>query len=223
MSFAQAEDAMKKKVARRERFPGGMALVVPWPRLVGVIQPPYPKGARGRRARGIGRRRRIYFLQPWHGLADAAREEAICASQARRTFAGLDLSVEAVPDATTRLNFRHLPEAPDPTRRLFAEVGALPEERKLLMKEGTMVDATVSAAPSSTKNARKERAADLPQTGKGHPWSFGMKAPLGAGAQSGLVPRSSGPAASVADGARRQAFLHGQEKESFCRCGLLWR
>ena len=104
----------------------------------------------------------IYFLQQWYGLADEALEDTVYDSQAMRTFAGIDLSVGAVPDATTLLNFRHLLEAHDLTRRLFEEVGALLEERKLLMKEGTIVDATIIAAPSSTKNARKERDPGLP-------------------------------------------------------------
>jgi IS5 family transposase len=157
MSFAQSEYAMKKKVTRRERFLGGMEQVVPWERLVEVIEPHYPKGERGRPPIGLERMLRIYFLQQWSGLADEALEDAIYDSQAMRTFAGIDLSVEAVPDATTLLNFRHLLEAHDLTRRLFEEVGALLEERKLLMKEGTIVDATIIAAPSSTKNACKER------------------------------------------------------------------
>ena len=130
MSFAQSEYAMKKKITRRERFPGEMEEVVPWARLVEVIRPHSPQGERGRRPIGLERMRRISFLQQWYGLADAAREEAIYDRQALRRFAGIDLSVEAVPDATTRLHFRHLLEAHDLTRRLFEEVGALLEERQ---------------------------------------------------------------------------------------------
>ena len=152
MSFAQSEYAMKKKVTRGERFLGEMEKVVPWKRLVGVIEPHHPKGERGRPPVGLERMLRIYFLQQWYGLADEALEDAIYDRQAMRTFAGIDLSVEAVPDATTLLNFRHLWEAHDLTRLLFAGVGALLEERKLLMREGTMVDATIIATPSSTKN-----------------------------------------------------------------------
>jgi IS5 family transposase len=134
MSFAQSEYAMKKKVTRRERFLGEMEQVVPWERLVAVIKPHYPTGERGRPPVGIERMLRIYFLQQWYGLADEALEDAIYDSQAMRTFAGIDLGAEPVPDATTLLNFRHLLEARDLTRRLFEEVGALLEERKLLMK-----------------------------------------------------------------------------------------
>ena len=221
MSFAQTEYAMKKKVTRRERFLGEMEEVVPWERLVEVVRPHYPKGERGRRPIGIERMLRIYFLQQWYGLADEALEDAIYDSQAMRTFAGIDLSVEAVPDATTLLNFRHLLEAPELTRRLFEEVGALLEERRLLMKEGTMVDATIIAAPSSTKNARRERDPEMHQTKKGHQWYFGMKAHLGVDAKSGLVHRVGGTAANVADIAHTHALLHGQEKEVYADAGYL--
>ena len=221
MSFAQSEYAMKKKVTRRERFLGEMEEVVPWERLVEVIRPHYPKGERGRRPIGIERMLRIYFLQQWYGLADEALEDTIYDSQAMRTFAGIDLSVEAVPDATTLLHFRHLLEAHDLTRRLFAEVGALLEERKLLMKEGTIVDATIIAAPSSTKNARRERAPEMPQTKKGNQWYFGMKAHIGVDAKSGLVHRVSGTAANVADIAQTHVLLHGQEMEVSADAGYL--
>ena len=218
-SFAQAEYAMKKKVTRRERFLGDMEQVVPWQRLVEVIKPHYPTGERGRPPIGIERMLRIYFLQQWSGLADGALEDAIYDSQGRRTFAGIDLGVEAVPDATTLLNFRHLLEAHDLTRLLFAEVGALLEEGKLLMKEGAIVDATIIAAPCSTQNARKERDPEMHQTRKGNQWYFGMKAHLGVDAKSGLVHRVSGTAANVADVAQSHELLHGQEKEVYADAG----
>jgi transposase, IS5 family len=221
MSFAQSEYAMKKKITRRERFLGEMEQVVPWERLVGVIQPHYPTGERGRPPVGIARMLRIYFLQQWYGLADEALEDAIYDSQAMRTFAGIDLGAESVPDATTLLNFRHLLEAHDLTRRLFAEVGALLEERKLLMKEGTIVDATIIAAPSSTKNARKERDPEMHQTKKGNQWYFGMKAHIGVDAQSGLVHSVTGTAANVADIAQTHALLHGGEKKVYADAGYL--
>jgi IS5 family transposase len=219
MSFAQAEYAMKKKVTRRERFLAGMEQVVPWTRLVEVIEPHYPKGERGRPPVGVERMLRIYFLQQWYGLADEALEDAIYDSQAMRTFAGIDLSVEPVPDATTLLKFRHLLEAHDLTRRLFEEVGALLEARKLLMKEGTIVDATIIAAPCSTKNVCKERDPEMHQTKKGNQWHFGMKAHIGVDAQSGLVHSVSGTAANVADVAQSHELLHGQEKEAYGDAG----
>lgn len=221
MSFAQSEYAKKKKVTRRDRFLGEMEKVVPWERLVEVIRPHYPKGERGRPPIGIERMLRIYFLQQWYGLADEALEDAIYDSQAMRTFAGIDLGVEAVPDATTLLNFRHLLEAHDLSRELFEEVAALLEERKLLMKEGTIVDATIIAAPPSTKNASKERDPEMHQTKKGNQWYFGMKAHIGVDAKSGLVHRVSGTAANVADIAQTHALLHGQEKEVYADAGYL--
>lgn len=221
MSFAQAEYAGKKKVTRRERFLSEMERWVPWARLVTVIEPYSPKGERGRPPIGIERMLRIYFLQQWYALADEALEDAIDDSQAMRTFAGIDLSVEAVPDATTLLNFRHLLEAHQLTPAIFAEVGALLSERKLLMREGTIVDATIIAAPSSTKNARKERDPEMHQTRKGNQWYFGMKAHIGVDAQSGLVHRVSGTAAHVADIAQTHALLHGEEQAAYADAGYL--
>jgi len=221
MSFAQSEYAGKKKVTRRERFLGEMERVVPWTRLVAVIEPHYPKGERGRPPIGIERMLRIYFLQQWYALADEALEDALYDSQAMRTFAGIDLSVEAVPDATTLLKFRHLLEAHDLTRAIFAEVSGLLSERKLLMKEGTIVDATIIAAPSSTKNARKERDPEMHQTKKGNQWHFGMKAHIGADAQSGLVHTVTGTAANVADIAQTHELLHGEEKTGYADAGYL--
>jgi len=221
LSFAQSEYAGKKKVTRRERFLGEMEKVVPWARLCAVIAPHYPKGERGRPPIGLERMLRIYFLQQWYALADEALEDALYDSQALRTFAGVDLSVDPVPDATTLLLFRHLLEAHDLTKALFHEVSALLAERKLLMKEGTIVDATIIAAPSSTKNARKERDPEMHQTRKGNPWHFGMKAHIGADAQSGLVHSVTGTAANVADIAKTHELLHGKEKEVYADAGYL--
>jgi IS5 family transposase len=221
MSFAQSEYAGKKKVTRREKFLGEMEIVVPWARLVAVIEPHYPLGKRGRPPVGIERMLRIYFLQQWYALADEALEDAIYDSQAMRTFAGIDLSVEPVPDATTLLKFRHLLERHELTKRLFEEIGVLLSERKLLMREGTIVDATIIAAPSSTKNASKERDPEMHQTKKGNEWHFGMKAHIGVDAQSGLVHTVTGTAANVADIAQTHALLHGREKEVFADAGYI--
>ena len=221
MSFAQSEYAGKKKVTRREKFLGEMERAVPWARLCGVIEPHYPQGKRGRPPIGIERMLRIYFLQQWYALADEALEDALYDSQALRTFIGIDLSVEAVPDATTLLKFRHLLEAHDLTPQIFGAVSALLSEHKLLMKEGTIVDATIIAAPSSTKNAREERDPQMHQTKKGNQWYFGMKAHIGVDAQSGLVHRVTGTAANVADIAQTHALLHGEEKEAYADAGYL--
>jgi len=212
MSFAQSEYAGKKKTTRREKFLGDMEVVVPWARLVALIEPHYPKGRRGRPPIGIERMLRIYFLQQWYGLADEALEDTIYDSQAMRSFVGIDLGVENVPDATTLLKFRHLLERHELTKRIFAEVGVLLAERKLLMREGTLVDATIIAAPSSTKNKQGERDPAMRQTKKGNQWHFGMKAHIGADAQSGLVHSVTGTAANEADISQTQHLLHGEEK-----------
>jgi IS5 family transposase len=211
MSFAQAEYAGKKKVTKRERFLGEMERVVPWARLCAVIEPHYPQGRRGRPPIGIERMLRIYFLQQWYALADEALEDALYDRQAMRTCAGIDLSVEAVPDATTLLKFRHLLEAHDLTRRIFGEVSALLSERQLLMREGTIVDATIIAAPSSTKNARKERDPEMHQTKKGNQWHFGMKAHVGVDSKSKLIHSVVATPANVHDSKALGQLLHGGE------------
>ena len=212
MSFAQSEYARKKKTTRRERFLGEMERVVPWGRLVALIEPHYPKGKRGRPPVGIERMLRLYFLQQWYGLADEALEDTLYDSQAMRSFAGIDLGLESVPDATTLLKFRHLLETQELTKRIFEEVGALLTERKLLMREGTLVDATIIAAPSSTKNREGKRDPDIHQTKKGNQWYFGMKAHIGADAASGLVHSVEGTAANESDISQTHKLLHGQEK-----------
>src|SRR6188472_1441638 len=140
-SFSQAEYAGKKKQTRRDKFLSEMERVVPWSRLVERLRPFYPKGERGRPPIGLERMLRLYFLQQWYALADEALEDALYDSQALRSFAGIDLGSEAVPDATTLLNFRHLLERHDLARRIFEEVGVLLGEKQLLMREGTLIDA----------------------------------------------------------------------------------
>lgn len=152
MSFAQAEFAQKKKRTRREQFLEKMEKVIPWQRLVGRIAPHYPKGERGRPPIGIERMLRIYILQQWYGLTDELLENTIYDNQAMKVFVGIDLSVEAVPDATTLLKFRRLLETHNLTRGILEEVNGYLAERRLLLKEGTIV-----AAPSSTKNGNNLR------------------------------------------------------------------
>ena len=221
MSFAQAEYAGKKKMTKREKFLLEMEQVVPWARLVAVIEPYYPSGKRGRPPIGIERMLRIYFLQQWYALADEALEDTIYDSQAMRTFAGIDLSSESVPDATTLLQFRHLLERHELTRRLFDEVRALLAQKKLMLREGTIVDATMIAAPSSTKNERKERDPEMRQAKKGNQWHFGMKAHLGVDAHSGLAHTVSVTAANVSDIAQTHALLHGEESVVFADAGYV--
>ena len=221
LSFAQTEYSRKKKVTRREKFLGQMERVVPWGRLVALIEPHYPKGERGRPPTGIEKMLRVYFLAQWYGLADEALEDTIYDSQAMRNFAGIDLSSQRVPDATTLLGFRHLLEARGLTGGILAEVNAHLEEKHLLLREGTLVDATILAAPSSTKNRQRGRDPEMHQTKKGHQWYFGMKAHIGADAQSGLVHTVVGTAANVSDISQTHALLHGKEKTVHADAGYI--
>jgi hypothetical protein len=173
-SFLQAEYARKKKPTRRDKFLAEMEAVVPWARLVQRLEPFYPKGERGRPPIGLERMLRVYFVQQWYGLADEAVEDAFYDSQALRGFAGIELNRDPVPDATTVLHFRHWLEEHDLTKGLFDEVGAMLAERGLLMRQGTIVDATIIAAPASTKNKEKARDPEMHQTKKGNQWHFGM-------------------------------------------------
>ena len=163
-SFASAEYAMKKKFTRREKFLADMERVVPWSRLIAVIEPLYPTSGRvGRQPIGVSRMLRMYCLQQWYGLADEALEDALYDSQALRDFVGIDLSRESVPDATTLLKFRRLLLANDLTKALFDEINAHLAEQGLLMRAGTIVDATIIAAPSSTKNESNTRDPEMHQ------------------------------------------------------------
>ena len=218
-SFSQAEYGAKKKQTRRDKFLAEMEQVVPWARLVERLRPLYPKGERGRPPIGLERMLRIHFLQQWYGLADEAMEDALYDSQALRGFAGIDLTAAAVPDATTIMNFRHWLESHELSQALFAEVSAMLEERGLLMRQGTIVDATIIAAPPSTKNKQKARDPEMHQTKKGKQWHFGMKAHIGVDVASGLVHTVVGTAANEADINQMAAVLHGRESDIFADAG----
>lgn len=221
LSFAANEWHGKKKQTKREKFLARMDALVPWARLQALIEPHYPKGTRGRPPQGVERMLRVYFLQQWYALADEALEDAIYDSQAMRLFVGIDLSREGVPDATTLLKFRHLLERHDLTRGILAEVNTVLGEQKCLMKEGTIVDATIIAAPASTKNRERQRDTEMHQTKKGNQWYFGMKAHIAVDAQSGLVNRVIGTAANVSDISQAHGLLHGREKDVFADAGYL--
>src|SRR3954471_19182990 len=224
-SFSQAEYAGKKKQTRRDKFLAEMEQVVPWARLVERLRPLYPKGERGRPPIGLERMLRIHFLQQWYGLADGAMEDALYDSQALRGFAGIDLTVAAVPDATTILNFRHWLERHELSQAVFAEVSAMLEERGLLMRQSTIpgsspgTDATIITAPPSTKNKQKARDPEMHQTKKGNQWHFGMKAHIGVDVASGLVHTVKGTAANEADITQTAALLHGEEEDLFGDAG----
>lgn len=220
LSFASLEFAQKKRVTRREKFLAEMDQVVPWARLQALIEPKYPTAGRvGRQPIGVARMLRMYFLQQWFGLADEALEDAIYDSQAMREFVGIDLAREAVPDATTLLKFRRLLERHGLTAQLFDGINAHLAERGLLLREGTMVDATIIAAPPSTKNKAHARDPEMHQTKKGNAWHFGMKAHIGADADSGLVHSVQATAANESDVAHTHEVLHGQETQVFLDAG----
>jgi len=222
MSFADAEFAAKKKVTRRERFLAEMERVVPWAALLGALAPYYYPGAEGRPGHppiGLERMLRMYFLQQWFGLSDEGLEDAIYDSQALRGFLGIDLGRETVPDATTLLGFRHLLERHALTERIFETVNAGLRAHGLMVAKGTVVDATIIAAPPSTKNRAKTRDPDMHQTRKGQQWHFGMKAHIGADVDSGLVHSLRATAANVADVAETANLLHGEEAVVFADAG----
>jgi IS5 family transposase len=218
-SFSQAEFANKKKITRRETFLARMEALIPWAKLLAVIEPFYPKGERGRPPVGLERMLRVYFLQQWYGLADEALEDALYDSQALRGFARIDLAAEGVPDATTLLKFRRLLETHDLCKGLFAAINADLAARGLLLREGTLVDATLIAAPSSTKNQEQKRDPEMHQTRKGNQWYFGMRAHIGADRDSKLVHTVLVTAANVADITKTAELLHGQEKQVHADAG----
>jgi IS5 family transposase len=218
-SFSQAEFDAKKKTTRREKFLARMEEVIPWARLLAVIEPHYPKGQRGRPPIGLERMLRVYFLQQWYALADEALEDALYDSQALRGFARIDLADEGVPDATTLLKFRRLLETHDLCKGLFTAINNDLTARGLLLREGTLVDATLIAAPPSTKNQKKERDPEMHQTRKGNQWYFGMKAHIGADRDSTLVHAVVVTAANVADVTKTSELLHGEEQQVHADAG----
>ncbi|MEO6563236.1 MAG: IS5 family transposase, partial [Nitrosospira sp.] len=212
MSFSEAEYRTKKKLTRRDIFLSGMEQVVPWSRLIAIVEPHYPKsGKRGRPPIGIERMLRMYFIQQWYGLADVAVEDAIYDRQALRRFCGIDLAVASVPDSTTLMDFRHLLEKNALAQAMLQEVNALLKERGLLMSQGTLIDSTLIAAPSSTKNKPRTRDPEMHQAKKGNQWHFGMKAHIGVDAQSGLVHTIVSTAPHVSDVSQTANLMHGEE------------
>jgi len=219
-SFSELEYAAKKKRTRRDRFLGEIEAVTPWATLVAAVEPHYPKGeGRGRPPIGVERMLRMYIAQQCFGLSDEGIEDAIYDSQAIRRFVGIDLNRQAAPDATTLLRFRRLLEEHDLTEAIFAAINAHLAEQGLMLKEGTIVDATIIAAPSSTKNQDGERDPDMHQTQKGNQWFFGMKAHIGVDAESGLTHTVVTTAANVNDVTQAHVLLHGRETDVFADAG----
>ncbi len=213
-TFASMAWAHKGKVTRRERFLAEMDAVIPWTRLLAPIEPHYPKAGQGRQPLGLEKMLRIYFLQQWFNLSDPQAEDAIYDSESMRRFARVELGDDVVPDESTILRFRHLLEQHGLTKELFDAIADLLEERRLLLRAGTIVDATIIAAPSSTKHASATRDPEMKQTRKGHNWHFGMKLHIGAD-KRGIVHTVTATNAAAADITQLPALLHGQEREVF--------
>jgi IS5 family transposase len=204
----------KGKKTKREQFLAEMDQVVPWTRLCALIEPHYPKGspAGGRPPLPLERMFRIYCLQQWYNLSDPGAEEALYDSITMRQFAGVSTDADVIPDETSILNFRRLLEKHQLTERLLAEINTHLCERGLLVGKGTIVDATIINAPSSTKNAKKKRDPQMHQTRKGKQWYFGMKVHTGTDTDSGLVHTVVATSANVSDVNVLGELLHGQEE-----------
>ncbi len=210
-TFAGLAWSQKGKVTRREQFLTEMDRVIPWKQLLAVIAPYYPKAGQGRQPLGLEKMLRIYFLQQWFNLSDPQAEDAIYDSESMRRFAGVELSEDVVPDETTILRFRHLLEEHHLTAAIFAAVRDLLTAKRLLLQSGTIVDATIIAAPSSTKNAAHARDPEMRQTKKGNTWYFGMKLHVGTDPR-GLVHSLTTTDAAQADVTQLPALVHGAER-----------
>jgi len=201
-SFTEVEYGNRRRVSRREQFLETMDATIPWAVWVGLIEPHYyrdAKGKRGRKAKPVELMLRMYLLQVWFSLSDEGVEDAVYDSYAMRRFLGLDFAVEQVPDATTLLHFRHLMETHRLGEKLRVAQNEIFDEQGWIMRGGSIVDATIIAAPSSTKNAAGERDPQMHQTKKGNQWHFGMKAHIGVDAGTGYVHAVTATAAHVHD------------------------
>ena len=204
-----------RRATKRDVFLATMETIVPWGELCAVIEPHYPKAGNGRPPVGLERMLRMYFVQHWFNLADEACEEALLDSTALRRFVGIDLGRERVPDGTTLLKFRRLLEQHKLGEQLFATVGRVLQERGLKVGTGTIVDATIIGAPSSTKNAEKARDPQMRQTKKGQQWYFGMKMHIGVDSRTGLAHSAMLTAANVHDKHALAELLHGAEQRVY--------
>lgn len=204
-----------RKPTRRDVFLSTMEEIVPWQALCEVIEPHYPKAGNGRPPIGLERMLRMYFVQHWFNLADEACEDALLDSTALRRFVGIDLGRERVPDGTTLLRFRRLLEQHKLGEALFAKVGQVLQERGMKVGTGTIVDATIIGAPSSTKNAEKRRDPEMHQTRKGQQWYYGMKVHIGVDSRYGLTHSAVVTAANVHDKHPLPELLHGKERRVY--------
>lgn len=198
---------------RKAEFLAKMEMLMPWSELCALIEPHYPKAGNGRPPIGLERMLRMYWVANWFNLADEACEDAMYDIAVFREFCGFDLGRERIPDATTLLKFRHLLEENDFGKEMFARVGALLQAHGVKVSGGTIVDATLIAAPPSTKNEDKARDPEMHQVKKGNQWYFGMKVHIGADSKTGLIHRASVTAANVPDSDEVPNLLHGHETQ----------
>ena len=220
-TFTDIEYSFRKKKTKREKFLEIMDEIIPWDEWVGVIETYYPKGKRGRPPMGIEKILRMYLLQIWFNLSDPATENAIYDSYAMRKFTGIDFMTETVPDETTLCKFRHLLEETDLNKLFFDAIIQVMLQTVHMMKGGTIVDATIPQAPSSTKNAEKARNPEMHQTKKGNEWKFGMKGHIGVGAGSGLVHTMTVTAANGHDITQTANLLREDDKVVYGDSGYL--
>jgi IS5 family transposase len=221
-TFASLTFDAKKKRTRREVFLAEMDQVMPWSMLEVIIEPHYPKfGRRGRPPMPLGTMLRIHFMQQWYTLSDPGMEDALYEIESMRRFAKLDLGDDALPDETTILKFRRLLERHDLAGKLLEAVNGHLGNQGLLLRQGTIVDATIIHAPSSTKNKEGKRDPDMHQTKKGNPYFFGMKAHIGVDVESGLVHTVTTTPANEADVTQTERLLHGKEKSVWGDAGYI--
>jgi transposase, IS5 family len=212
MSFASLAYENKKRKTRREKFLEEMDRVIPWAELIEVIKKYYPKAGNGRQPMPLERMLRIYFMQQWYGLSDPAMEDALYDIESMRRFADIDIACDVVPDETTILNFRHNLEKHDLTKRIFERVKQYLAGKGLFLQEGTIVDATIINAPSSTKNRERARDPEMRSTRKGSNYYFGMKAHVGTDIGKGLVHDIVVTNASVYESKVMDELIHGEEQ-----------
>ena len=199
--------------SKREQFLETMEVVVPWTELLALIEPYYPRAGNGRQPVGLSIMLRVYFLQQWFNLSDPGAEDALYESPVLRRFAGVDLGRAGAPDETTVLRFRHLLEEHELCGEILDVVNGHLEDKGLRISTGTIVDATIIAAPSSTKNSKGERDPEMHQTRKGNQWHFGAKAHIGVDSKECIVHSVCTTAASVSDVHMLPDLLHGNEKK----------
>ena len=212
MTFSAAKGfEVHGRATRKAEFLARMEALVPWDAFCALIDPHYPKAGNGRPPRGMERMLRMYLIANWFNLADEACEDALYDVPAFRDFCRIDLGRESVPDATTLLKFRHLLEEHQIGAALFAKIGELLQANGMKLSGGTIVDATLIAAPPSTKNAAGERDPEMHQSKKGNEWHFGMKLHIGVDSQTGLIHSASVTSGNVHDSQELPNLLHGGE------------